>query len=155
MKEVLNKLITPLIEEMGLELYDMELVKEGGTRILRLFIDKEGGVNLNDCENASRAVEALLDEHDPIPTSYRLQVGSPGIERKLAKPEHFIRHIGNKVTIKLFAPLKISETVSQKTFIGVLAGYDDDNISLTSPGGETYSFKAAQVSSCRLRFFDD
>ena len=155
MKEVLEKIITPVVEEMGLELYDMELVKEGGTRILRLFIDKEGGVSLGDCENASRAVEAVLDEHDPIPTSYRLQVGSPGVERKLTKAGHFIKNIGNKVTLKLFSPYKISETVSQKTFKGVLASYDEDNISLTGPGGETYFFKAAQVSSCRLRFFED
>ena len=155
LKEVLDKLITPVIEEMGLELYDMELVKEGGTRILRLYIDKEGGVNLGDCENASRAVEVVLDEHDPIPTSYRLQVGSPGVERKLTKPEHFTRHIGHLVTVKLFAPFIVSDTISQKTFIGVLIGYDKENISLTDSSGKTYCFKIAHMSSCRLRVFDD
>ena len=155
MKEILDKLITPVVENMGLELYDSEYVKEGGTRILRLFIDKEGGVNLNDCESVSRAVEAVLDEHDPIPTSYRLQVGSPGVERKLAKPAHFAKHIGHRVTIKLFAPHKVSESVRRKTFSGVLVGYDGENISLTDSGGETFCFPTAQMSSCRLRVFDD
>ena len=148
-------MIAPVVEEMELELYDMEFVKEGGTRILRLFIDKKGGVNLNDCENASRAVEAVLDEHDPIPTSYRLQVGSPGIERKLARPEHFARHVGHKVTLKLFAPHKVSETVSQKTFSGVLIGYGDESISIVDSGGKTFCFELARISSCRLLVFDD
>ena len=155
MNAILDKLITPVVEEMGLELYDMEFVKEGGMRILRLFIDKEGGVNLNDCENVSRAVEAVLDEHDPIPTAYRLQVGSPGIERKLAKPGHFTKHIGDRVTVKLFAPHKVSETVVQKTFSGVLIGYDEENISLKDSDGETFCFPITKVSTCRLRVFDD
>ena len=155
MKEVLEKLITPVVEEMGIELYDMEFVKEGGTRVLRLFIDKDDGVNLNDCENVSRAVEVVLDEHDPIPTSYRLQVGSPGIERKLAKPAHFIKHIGHSVTIKLFAPYKVSDSVNRKTFSGVLIGYDKENISLEDSCGNIFCFKVTQVSSCRLRVFDE
>ena len=152
---VLDKLIAPVVEEMGIELYDMEFVKEGGTRVLRLFIDKEGGVDLNDCEGVSRAVEAVLDEHDPIPASYRLQVGSPGVERKLAKPGHFARHLGSKVTVRLFLPLKVSESASRKNFTGVLRGYDGASISLEDSGGGMYSFPVAQVSSCRLRVFDD
>ena len=152
---ILDKLITPVVEEMGLELYDMEYVKEGGTRILRLFIDKQGGVNLNDCETVSRAVESVLDEHDPIPTSYRLQVGSPGVERKLTKPGHFSKHIGHRVLVKLFAPHKVSETLSQKSFLGVLIGYDEENISLEDSDGRTFCFPTAQMSSCRLQVFDD
>ena len=155
MNAILYKLITPVVEEMGLELYDMEFVKEGGNRILRLFIDKEGGVNLNDCENVSRAVEVVLDEQDPIPTSYRLQVGSPGIERKLTKPEHFAKHMGHKVAVKLYAPHKVSETISVKTLIGILVGYEDDSINIKDSRGETYCFKVAQMSSCRLRVFDN
>ena len=155
MNAILDKLITPVVEDMGLELYDMEFVKEGGTRILRLFIDKEGGVNLNDCENVSRAVEAVLDEHDPIHTSYRLQVGSPGVERKLVRPEHFTRHIGQKVTLKLFAPHKVSESVSQKTFVGILTGYDGENVSFEDLGGNTFCFPITRMSACRLRVFDD
>jgi ribosome maturation factor RimP len=100
----LESLIAPVVEANGVELYDMEFVKEGGNRILRLFIDKEGGVDLNDCERVSRAVSTVLDEHDPIESSYRLQVGSPGIERRIVKPEHFRRYVGHRVTIKLFAP---------------------------------------------------
>ena len=155
MKAILNELITPVVENMGLELYDLEFAKEGGVRILRLFIDKEGGVNLNDCENVSRAVEAVLDEHDPIPTSYRLQVGSPGVERKLAKPEHFFKHIGHKVTVKLFTPQKIGESTSRKTFSGVLLSYDKENICLEDSKGANICFPVTQIAACRLLVFDD
>ena len=152
---LLNALISPVTEGMGIELYDMEFVKEGGVKILRLYIDKEGGVSLNDCENVSRAIEAVLDEHDPIPSSYRLQVGSPGVERKLAKPEHYIKNIGSKVTAKLFTPHKINESTSQKVFTGVLAGYDKEKITIEDSGGNKFCFLTSQVASCRISVFDE
>ena len=151
----LNNLVAPVVENMGIELYDLEFVKEGGVKVLRLFIDKEGGVNLNDCENVSRAVEAELDKHDPIPTSYRLQVGSPGVERKLTKTEHFSKHINKKVTVKLFSPQKISETISQKTFIGFLQAYDENKLSLKDLNGQIFCFPVNQIASCRLLVFED
>lgn len=152
----LEPLLTPVVNECGAELYDIEFVKEGGNRILRLFIDKDGGVDLNDCERVSHAVSAVLDEHDPIESAYRLQVGSPGIERRLVKPEHFTRYIGRKVIIKLFAPHSPqnpdeneSVTTGRKKFTGVLIAYDGQ-ITLKDEEGLTWSFEKKQVSACRL-----
>ena len=152
-------LIAPVVEQMGVELYETEYVKEGGSRILRLFIDKEGGVDLNDCERVSRAVSDVLDEHDPIPDAYRLQVGSPGIERRLSKPEHFRRYIGHKVTIKLFAPHSPknadeaeSVTTGRKKFTGILTAYGekDEKIVLTDEDGQEWHFEKKEVSACKL-----
>jgi len=153
----LESLITPIVEECEAELYDMEFVKEGGSHILRLFIDKEGGVDLSDCERVSRAVSDVLDEHDPIPTAYRLQVGSPGIERRLVKPEHFKRYIGHKVTLKLFAPHSPenandpeSVTTGRKKFTGILTAYETDKIQLKDEDGQAWNFNKKQVSACKL-----
>ena len=154
MTDLLEKIVAPIVDEMSIELYDLELVKEGGVKILRLFIDSEEGVTLTDCENVSRAVEAALDLHDPIPGSYRLQVGSPGIERKLTKPLHYKKNIGKKVNLKLFAPLKLSETVSQKNFSGILSKYDGENTCIEQLDGERRCFLNSLVASCRLLVFD-
>lgn len=153
----LEPLITPIVEENGVELYDMEFVKESGSRILRLFIDKDGGVDLSDCERVSRAVSAWLDENDPIEKSYRLQVGSPGIDRRLVKPAHYLRFIGHKVLIKLFAPHAPenpneaeSITTGRKKFTGILTGYDNGKTTLKDEDGQIWTFEKKQVSSCRL-----
>ena len=146
----LEKLLTPVVEGCEVELYDMEYVKEGGSRILRLFIDKEGGVDLNDCERVSHAVSDVLDENDPIPDAYRLQVGSPGIERRLVKPAHFNKFIGSKVHVKLFAPHADSIVSGRKKFTGVLTGYEDDKIFLTDEEKQEWVFEKKQVSSCKL-----
>jgi len=155
----LEPLITPIVEASGVELYDMEFVKEGGSRILRLFIDKEGGVDLNDCERVSRAISDFLDEHDPIPSAYRLQVGSPGIDRRLVKPAHFKRYVGQKVLVKLFSPHSPknpdeteSVTTGRKKFTGILSGYDEvsGNIVLTDEDKQIWNFEKKQVSACRL-----
>jgi len=153
----IESLLSPVVISLDVELYDLEYVKEGGERILRLFIDKEGGVDLNDCERVSHAVSDILDEHDPIPNAYRLQVGSPGIERKLSKPEHFKRYVGQKVTLKLFAPHipkdengEESITTGRKKFTGILANYNDGEITLTDEDGLTWVFEKSQVSACKL-----
>jgi ribosome maturation factor RimP len=152
----LEKLVVPVVEGCDVELYEMEFVKEGGSRILRLFIDKDGGVDLNDCERVSRAVSNVLDEHDPIPTAYRLQVGSPGIERRLSKPEHFLRYVGHKVMLKLFSPHSPenpddaeSVTTGRKKFTGILTAYNE-KIILTDEDGQVWSFDKKQVSACKL-----
>ncbi|MCL2048127.1 MAG: ribosome maturation factor RimP [Defluviitaleaceae bacterium] len=153
----LEAIITPAVEENGIELYDLDFIKESGSHILRVFIDKEGGVDLNDCERVSHAVSDVLDEHDPIPSSYRLQVGSPGIERRLVKPEHFKRQIGQRVAIKLFAPHSPendnepeSVTTGRKKFSGILTAYEDDKIVLTDIDGQVWTFDKKQVSACKL-----
>ena len=156
----LETLITPVTKAEGCELYDIEYVKEGGDRILRLYIDKEGGVDLDDCERVSRAVEKVLDKHDPIPTAYRLQVGSPGIERKLAKPEHFKKYEGHKITLRLFAPYSppngTHETVAatgRKKFTGQLKSFNENTIILKDEDNNEWTFDIKQVSACRLVVF--
>ena len=158
MIETLEALLGPVMESCGVELYDMEYVKEGGDRILRIFIDKEGGVDLNDCERVSRQAETVLDEHDPIPSAYRLQVGSPGIERKLSKPAHFTKYEGHKISLKLYAPHTSEtgpETVvsGRKKFTGTLKGYDGGVINITDSDGQDWAFEKKQVSSCKLMVF--
>ncbi|MCL1861977.1 MAG: ribosome maturation factor RimP [Defluviitaleaceae bacterium] len=146
----LEKLLTPTVEACEVELYDMEYVKEGGNRILRLFIDKEGGVDLNDCERVSHAVSDVLDEHDPIPDAYRLQVGSPGIERRLVKPAHFERYVGSKVHVRLFAPHKDSIVTGRKKFTGILTDYQNDKIILIDEEKQEWTFEKKQISACNL-----
>jgi ribosome maturation factor RimP len=146
----LEPLLTPVVQDCGVELYDIEFVKESGSRILRLFIDKDGGVDLNDCERVSRAVSAALDEHDPIESAYRLQVGSPGLERRLVKPEHFLRYIGHKIEVRLYAPHPDAIDTGRKKFTGALKSYDAGDMILTDEDGTDWSFEKKQVSACRL-----
>ena len=157
MVATLEALLAPVAEACGVELYDLEYVKEGGDKILRLYIDKEDGVDLDDCERVSHAVSDVLDEHDPIPGAYRLQVGSPGIDRKLSKPEHFGRYVGHKIELRLFAPhapqdLSQAESITtgRKKFTGRLTAYNDGKITLADLDGQEWNFEQKQVSACKL-----
>ena len=144
-----TSLLTPVVEAQGVSLYDIELLNEGGTRVLRLYIDNDTGIDLNHCEVVSRAAEEVLDAHDPIPTSYTLEVSSPGIERKLTKPEHYTKYQGQKVTLKLYGPQD-----GRKKFTGLLVSYQDDTITLQEDDNTTHSFTPQQVSTCKLVIFD-
>ena len=145
----ITQLLTPVIEAQGVSLYDLEFLKEGGSKILRLYIDKAEGVDLDDCERVSRAAEAELDANDPIPDAYDLEVSSPGVERKLSKPEHYARYIGHKIAIKLYGPVD-----GRRKFTGILASYENGNLSLTEEDGQTRNFEQAQISACRLVVFE-
>ena len=145
----ITQLLTPVLEAQGVTLYDLEFIKEGGSKILRLYIDKPEGIDLNDCERVSRAAEAELDIHDPIPTAYYLEVSSPGIERKLSKPEHFERYVGHKIAIKLYGPVD-----GRRKFTGSLTSYENGNLSLTEEDGQTRNFEQTQISACRLVVFE-
>lgn len=120
-----ESLIRPLIEPMGYELVDVEFVKEGGRRFLRLYIDYEGGVTLDDCQAVSRAVEARLDEVDPIPENYYLEVSSPGVERPLKREADFARFAGKTIRISTYAPFD-----GRKSFVGELLGLADGQVRL-------------------------
>ena len=148
--ETVEPLLSPVVSEQGCELYDIEYVKEGGDRILRLYIDKDGGVDLNDCERVSRAVEDVLDEKDPIPAAYVLEVSSPGIERKLKKDSHYARYTGEKVLVRLFSPID-----GRKSFKGILQGLRDGAVTVTEEDGREFKFERAIISSCRLVVFED
>ncbi|NLL73132.1 MAG: ribosome maturation factor RimP [Clostridiales bacterium] len=120
-----EKLMEPILAENHFELYDVEYVKEGGNWYLRVFIDKEGGINVDDCELVSRALSDALDRDDFIPDSYILEVSSPGLGRQLKKDKHFAKSIGEEVEIKLYKPID-----KQKEWVGILMSYDEDNLSI-------------------------
>jgi len=147
--EQIANLLTPTIQDQGVSLYDLEFLKEGSARILRLYIDKEPGVDLEDCERVSRAAEEVLDAHDPIPTAYYLEVSSPGIERKLSKPEHYTRYTGHKIALRLYGPVE-----GRKKFTGQLTGYENGVLTLTEGDGAVHHFQQTQVSACNLVVFE-
>ena len=147
--QALANLLAPVAEANGVSLYDLEMVKEGGEKILRLYIDKDTGVDLDDCERVSRAAEAILDEHDPIDAAYYLEVSSPGVERRLTKPEHFAKYIGHKIAIRLYGPQD-----GRKKFTGQLVSYNNNELTLTEEDGKTQVFQLPQISASRLVVFD-
>ncbi|MDR1664054.1 MAG: ribosome maturation factor RimP [Clostridiales bacterium] len=147
--EAIEPLLSQAAEAQGVTLYDLEYVKEGGDRILRLYIDKEGGVDINDCERVSHGAEAALDARDPIPEAYLLEVSSPGIERRLRKDWHFERYTGERVTVKLFKPAEDN----RKKFKGILKGLRDGAVVIEEDGREII-LERQQVSKCCLAVFD-
>ena len=138
-------LAQPVADEMGLEIWDVEFVKEAGTQFLRVFLDKEGGVDIMDCENFSRTLDTILDEADPIPCSYVFEVGSAGIERELKRPSDFERFLGSAITVKLYRPRN-----GLKEIPCVLQGYDNGRITVAA-GKETITFEKSEVALVRLR----
>ena len=120
------RLAVPIVEEQGCSLWDVEYVKEAGTWYLRVLIDKEGGVDILDCENISRALSDLLDEADPIEGSYTLEVGSAGAERVLKRPADFQRYLNSPVLVKLYKPVD-----GRKEYPGTLTAYNEADGSLT------------------------
>ena len=139
------RLAEPLVQANGCSLWDVEYVREGGEWFLRLYIDKDGGVNINDCEAISRAVDPVLDEEDPIPESYRFEVCSAGLERTLKRPSDFERFMGSPVLVKLYRPRN-----GQKEFAGVLSGYEDGNVTVTLLG-KTLTLEKSEIALVRLR----
>ena len=127
---VVTELITPTVDELGYDLWDVEYVKEGARWFLRITIDSENGVDIDDCEKVHRAIDPLLDEADPIENSYYLEVSSPGIERELRTEAHLLASLGEKVEVRLYAPID-----GAKTFVGVLEAYENGKLSITTPEG--------------------
>ena len=133
------------MEEHGCSLWDVEYVREGADYILRLYIDKEGGVDISDCEAVSRAVDPILDEKDPIPGSYQFEVCSAGLERALKRPSDFQQFMNSPVTVKLYRPHN-----GLKEIPGILRGYEDGRVTVDA-GKETITFEKSQVALVRLR----
>lgn len=137
-----HKLCEPIVEGLGLSLWDVRYVKEGADWYLRVYIDKPGGVDINDCERVSRAINDPLDELDPIENAYCLEVCSPGLERELVRDEHFERFIGADVLVKLTRPID----GLGREFDGKLKSYENGEITIVDHGGEnelTFSKKEA------------
>jgi ribosome maturation factor RimP len=140
--EICESLCRAKIESMGFELYDVEYQKEYGDWVLTFFIDKPGGVTIDECEAVSRAIEPILDEHDPIDSEYMLSVSSLGIDRPLRKPRDFERAMGTELEIKLYAPLK-----GKKLWIGTLTAFDADSFTVETEQGDTL---AVRLKDCAL-----
>ena len=139
-----EKILLPVTEENGVEIYDVEYVKEGSDWYLRAYIDKEGGVSIDDCETVSRPLSDLLDEHDPIEGSYTFEVSSAGADRALKKPEHFEQFQGSEVEVRLYRPRE-----GRKEFVGVLKSYEDGDVTLNVNGAET-RFTKQEIALVRL-----
>ena len=140
-----QQLVLPIVEAQGCSLWDVEYVREGDQRFLRLYIDKDGGVDITDCEAISRAVDPLLDEADPIAESYHFEVCSAGLERALKRPSDFERFMGSNITVKLYRPRN-----GLKEIPCVLQGYDNGRVTVQA-GKETIAFEKSEVALVRLR----
>ena len=137
--------LLPVLAEHNFELWDVEYVKEAGAWYLRVYIDKAGGVSIDDCEAVARPLSDALDEADPIQGSYVLEVGSAGADRALKKPEHFAQCMGQEVDVKLYRPRE-----GRKEFTGTLAGYDQGNVTVTQPDGAEVVFEKKEIALVRL-----
>lgn len=140
-----EKLCLPVAEQLGLDLWDVEFVKEGSSYFLRIFIDKDEGITIDDCENMSKAIDSVLDEADPIDQSYCLEVSSPGIERALKKESHFKKYLGSVVKVKLFHP----NAEGIKEFNGVLKSFDEGTAEIESQGS-TVLVKLSEAAYIKL-----
>ena len=139
-----SEIARPVVEEEGCTLWDVEYVKEAGTRYLRLLIDKEGGVDIEDCERISRRLDPILDETDPVPESYVFEVGSAGIDRELKRPSDFQAFLGSEVEVRLYQPRNGS-----KSFVGTLKAYEDGNVTIEN-GGNEMRFEKGRIALVRL-----
>lgn len=140
----------PIAKQLGLSIWDIRFLKEGTTWYLRIFIDKDGGVSIDDCVEMTRAINKPLDEADPIEQAYCLEVSSPGIERELTRDEHFLKCIGQNIKIKTIRPVD-----GKREFKGVLESYDDGNIGFRCEDGSGLVFSKKEVSFVKLDDFPD
>lgn len=140
-----EKLLLPVTEENGVEIYDVEYVKEGGDWYLRAYIDKEGGVTIEDCEKVSRAISDIMDREDFIEDAYILEVSSPGLGRALKKDKHLAGSIGEEVEVKTYKPIE-----KQKEFAGILKAFDEESITIETKDAVSMKFARSDVALIRL-----
>ena len=140
-----EELVLPIIKANNFELVDVEYVKEGGNWYLRAYIDKPGGIMVDDCEVVSRELSDILDEKDFIDEAYILEVSSPGLGRPLKKEKDFARSLGEEVEVRTYRAID-----RQKEFIGILKDYDKDTVTIEYEDGETMTFDKADIALIRL-----
>lgn len=138
------ELIAPVLEEAGVELYDIDFEKEGSDWYLRVYIDKDGGVNIDDCEKVSRAFNKILDSEDYIDEVYIFEVSSPGLGRQLKKDIHFMKSIGMSVDVKTYKPID-----KRKDFCGILKAFDADTATVEENGNDIV-FNRKDIANIRL-----
>ena len=139
----------PIAAQLGVQIWDIRFLKEGADWFLRIFLDKEGGIGIDDCEAFSRAIDKPLDELDPIEQSYCLEVSSPGLERELTRPEHFERYKGEKIKVRLIRPVN-----SRRDYSGILEECDRSRITLRLEDGSAMDLDKKEASYIKLDDFD-
>ena len=142
-----EEILLPIVEEYGFELVDVEYVKEGGTWYLRTYIDKEGGISIDDCEKVSRRLSDILDEKDYIDDTYIMEVSSPGLGRPLKKEKDFKRSLGKEVDITTYRMID-----KQKEFAGILKDYDKDTVTIELENETLKTFEKGDIALIRLAF---
>ena len=142
--EAVWEFAAPVVRAQGCSIWDVEYVREGSDWFLRVYIDKEGGVDINDCEAVSRALDPILDEKDPIPDSYTFEVCSAGLERVLKRPSDFQQFLGSRVNIRLYSPVD-----GAKEFVGTLTGYENGDVTVQLSDSER-TFRKADIAQVRL-----
>jgi len=140
-----EKLLEPIAEAAGVRIYDVEYVKEGSDHYLRSYIDKDGGVDITDCEKVSRALSDALDAADFIPEAYIMEVSSPGLGRTLKKDRHFEYCLGEEVELKLYKPVE-----GKKDFEGILKAYDKDTVTVESDDDGKRVFDRKDIAIIKL-----
>lgn len=148
--EIVTEIVRPIVEELGLSLWDVRFVKEGAMWYLRIFIDKDSGVAIEDCENVTRAIDEPLDHADPIEQNYCLEVSSPGIERELVKPEHFDAFLGAPVMIKTIRPLKDGV----RELKGTLVAHDKETVTVVLDDGVQKTLNKKETVYVKLDDFE-
>ena len=146
---VVREIVAPVAEQMGYFIWDVEFCKEGADKYLRITLDNEDGINIEDCEKFHRAIDPLLDEADPISEAYILEVSSPGVERELRTPEHIAASIGARVEAKLFAALD-----GKKSIVGTLRGLEDGEV-VVECAEQTVRIPKADISKLTTLYFED
>ncbi len=143
----IRELIEETVNGEGFQIWDVEYVKEGASRHLRITIDSPDGVDIDGCERVHRAIDTIIDEADPIEESYYLEVSSPGIERELRTQEHFLFCIGEKINLRLFTAFE-----KKKQYTGILKGYENDEVVLEIEEGSEIRIPKSQVSKANIVF---
>lgn len=147
--KIVWEIVEPLAKELGLSIWDVRFLKEGSQWYLRVFIDKEGGVGIDDCVNLSHAIDGPIDEANPIEQAYILEVSSPGVERELVRDEHFLSNVGEKIMVKMIRPVE-----GKREFSGTLESYDDGNITIRLEDESGFTFTKKEASYVKLDDFD-
>ena len=142
-----EEILLPIMEKHGFELWDVEYVKEGSNWYLRAYIDKPGGIFVNDCEVVSRELSEILDEKDFISEAYILEVSSPGLGRPLKKEKDFMRSVGQEIEIRTYRMVD-----KKKEFVGILTSYDKDTITIEQEDETTRTFDRSEIALVRLAF---
>lgn len=143
------EIVEPYAQELGLSIWDVRFLKEGASWYLRIFIDKDGGVGIDDCVNLSHAIDKPLDEEDLIEQAYFLEVSSPGVERDLVRDEHFTAYIGEKIKVKMIRPVD-----GKREFSGILESYEDGNITIRMSDDSGFTFIKKEASWIKADDFE-